>query len=70
VLHGVRVRVSPSAPNLKKADFMSAFFMSKIYQNVLFFGIWVFLGTFFVLVGSFLFPSSPKFVNLVRIVFL
>jgi len=49
---------------------MSAFFMSKIYQNVLFFGIWVFLGTFFVLVGSFLFPSSPKFVNLVRIVFL
>lgn len=30
MLHGVRVRVSPSAPNLKKADFMSAFFMSKI----------------------------------------
>jgi hypothetical protein len=33
VLHGVRVRVSPSAPNLKKADFMSAFFMSEIYLN-------------------------------------
>ncbi len=67
MLHGVRVRVSPSAPNLKKADFMSAFFMSEIYAND---GLSCGLFVFFALVDIFLFLLSRKFVKLVRMMFL
>lgn len=74
MLHGVRVRVSPSAPNLKKADFMSAFFC-LFFLSILkwaashFFVIKSIQRTFITLKRIFLFLLSPKFVNLVRMIF-
>lgn len=68
MLHGVRVRVSPSAPNLKKADFMSAFFMSEIYDFLCFLPILFVTIAFFEFGRILLFLLSRKSANLVRMI--